>query len=312
MIFIAVCLLVGILVWVMSWPKSTKSTKSNDVIENLEVVQPVAEDVMVNHLEEVVEYSIDTLVSPSGKYYVVYPVGKELISVRDTESGEIIGEAYSCLAGIYDSSNGKQYRTFMPEDELEFYEFVENQEYMYNCFGCDGNQGFLTVTNFKDPSKDFYDEYFHSVRISRTGRYLAYDPGIWLWDDYHRSENGGLSDKKLIDPNTAPRRPDVIVFDTKIAAIVLWAGVNLAAYANSEHHGFCVFDFISDSNDEYLLVSYENVSALAVYETNTWQLINTIPVSHSYNYSDGFDLELENGCIWDEETKKYYKLDPRR
>ena len=302
MTFLALCLVGGILALVITRPNSTQS---NEVAECSDVTVSPDDEVIIEHvkdslnlslsepeevtsepeeeIEEPQEPKIDTVRSPDGRYYMVFPI-------EDDKSS----------AGVYDSRTGKLYRTFEVDEELCYYDFVENQDYLIWKFGIDGNQGFFAVINIKDSSKDGGGEYYPCIHTSSTGRYIAYRPGIWMWNELNESED---------------KKPSVIVFDTGTGTNVL------KTYAKSEVFYCDGLDFICDADREYLLVSYkcrekgnenEIYEFLEVYDTNTWQLINTIPIDIYYCWSDGFEIECKNGCIWDDVTEKYYKLDPRR
>ena len=194
---ITACLLGGILALVIT---RLNSTQSNVVAECSDVTVSPDDEVIIEHvkdslnlslsepeevtsepeeeIEEPQEPKIDTVRSPDGRYYMVFPIGEEHVTSYDSE-----GERYDWSiseAGIYDSRSGKLKRKFKC-DRYDWdpdnppYTFVDNQDYVYQEFGEDVGSGWFVVANLNDPSKDFgFDFSEGAISVDGSCKYVAF------------------------------------------------------------------------------------------------------------------------------------------
>ena len=190
---ITACLLGGILALVITRPNSTQS---NEVAECSDVTVSPDDEVIIEHvkdslnlslsepeevtsepeeeIEEPQEPKIDTVRSPDGRYYMVFPIGEEHGTHYDSEGGRY--DWSIPVAGIYDSRSGKLKRKFQCDRyDWDFYTFVDNQDYVYYELGADHTLGWFVVVNLNDPSKDFYFEYSEGeYRVDDSYKYVAF------------------------------------------------------------------------------------------------------------------------------------------
>ena len=294
MIFLAVCLLGGILVWVMSMPKAAKSTKSNEVAETLDVAKPVGEvDIVIPYdtiakpkevivepeeqeeqIEEPEKHKADTVVSPDGRYYMVFPI-----------------EGDEDLVGVYDSRTGKEYITFgVDEGGLEHYSFVENQDYITYGYAIDASTGCFYTIHIKDPSKEFALNYDGTPLISDPSyRYVAF----LEFDDRHG---------------------ELCVVDLATGREVL-----LGEYGYPYSIDI-VGDYVVIGIDERTIVynpkkwtkllDKENIESLSIGEYNEKYILICYMV-YEYNDDDGYyDAVYEYCSVYDKVTGKLFKTVP--
>lgn len=179
-------------------------------------------------------------------------------------------------AGVYDLTTGDKLRDFEAWFISDF-RFAENLEYIYNVEYQDAHSGWVDVIYVNDPSRDIYIEFEGRLcPIDNQGRFLVdmeNDCVLELFsgrridlkvDHYFEFS----PDSELLALETSGN--GLIVYDT-----MTWTPVFEESFIN--HSGTIFLN-----NEDYMLVcyyltpDYDGPQMAKVYDTVTWELVNTL------------------------------------